>query len=133
MVSRSGRLLAGLSTDLVIDQALMRSLKTSGGLTRGRGFTEQQRLIWLLCMPACAETNRRIPTRLSKTRTCPTPDKGSMKDTLVILTNFADRDPSSADPNLPNTITDVNARALGEKILSSINDREISDRLHVQA
>ena len=75
MVSRSGRLLAGLSTDLVIDQALMRSLKTSGGLTRGRGFTEQQRLIWLLCMPACAETNRRIPTRLSKTRTCPTPDK----------------------------------------------------------
>ncbi len=36
----------------------MRSMKTSGGLTRGRGMTEQQRLIWLLSMPACAEINR---------------------------------------------------------------------------
>ena len=49
---------AGLSSDLVIEQVLMRSMKTSGGLTRGRGMTEQQRLIWLLSMPACAEVNR---------------------------------------------------------------------------
>ena len=56
VVRRSDRPWAGLSTDLVIEQVLMRSLKTSGGLTRGRGFTEQQRLIWLLSMPACAET-----------------------------------------------------------------------------
>ena len=35
----------------------MRSLKTSGGLIRGRGLTEQQRLILLLSMPAYAETN----------------------------------------------------------------------------
>lgn len=54
VVRRSDRLWAGLSTDLVIEQVLMRSLKTSGGLTRGRGFTEQQRLIWLLSMSACA-------------------------------------------------------------------------------
>ena len=40
VVRRSDRLWAGLSTDLVIEQVLMRSLKTSGGLTRGRGFTE---------------------------------------------------------------------------------------------
>ena len=52
---RSNCLWAGLSTDLVIEQVLMRSLATSGSLTRGRGFTEQQRLIWLLSMPACAE------------------------------------------------------------------------------
>ena len=58
VVRRSDRLWAGLSTDLVIEQVLMRSLKTSGGLTRGRGFREQQRLIWLLSMLACAETNR---------------------------------------------------------------------------
>ena len=36
----------------------MRSMKTSGGLTRGRGMTEQQRLTWLLAMPACVEVNR---------------------------------------------------------------------------
>jgi len=38
----------------------MRSLKTSGGLTRGRGMTEQQRLTWLLGMPACAEVNQTL-------------------------------------------------------------------------
>ena len=36
----------------------MRSLKASGGLTRGRGMTERQRVIQLLFMPACAEMNR---------------------------------------------------------------------------
>ena len=35
----------------------MRSLKTTGGLTRGRGMTETQRLIWCLSRPACAEVN----------------------------------------------------------------------------
>ena len=36
----------------------MQSLKTSGGLTRGRGMTEQQRVIWTQSMPICAEVNR---------------------------------------------------------------------------
>ena len=36
----------------------MRSMKTSGGLTRGKGTTVQHRLIWLLLMPVCAEMNR---------------------------------------------------------------------------
>ena len=35
VVRRSDRQWAGLSTDLVIEQVLMRSIKTSGGLTRG--------------------------------------------------------------------------------------------------
>ena len=57
-VRRSNCLWAGLSTDLVIEQVLMRTLKTSGGLTRGRGMTEQQRLTWVMAMPVCAEVNR---------------------------------------------------------------------------
>ena len=32
--------IAGLSTDLVIEQMLMCSIKSRGGLTRGRGMTE---------------------------------------------------------------------------------------------
>ena len=55
---KSKHLWAGLSTDLAIEQVLIRSLKTNGGLTRGRGMTERQRVIWLLSMPACAEMNR---------------------------------------------------------------------------
>ena len=57
VIRRSNRMWAGLSSDLVIEQVLMRSLKTSGGLTRGRGMTENQRLLWLLSRPACAEIN----------------------------------------------------------------------------
>ena len=144
VVRRSDRFWAGLSTDLVIEQVLMRSLKTSGGLTRGRGFTEQQRLIWLLSMPACADTNRAMQELtgvksnsgeqnkdMTKAR-----QKRDAKDTLAILTTFADRDPFSADPNLRNIMTGVNAdnavnvdsaRAIGEKILSSMSGKSAAD------
>ena len=37
---------------------LTASMKTSGGLTRGRGMSKQQRVIWFLSMPACAEVNK---------------------------------------------------------------------------
>ena len=57
VLRRTDRYWAGLSSDLVIEQVLMRNLKTSGGLTRGRGMTENQRLLWLLSMPSCAEIN----------------------------------------------------------------------------
>lgn len=57
VVRKSDRYWSRLSTDLVIEQVLMRSLKTSGGLTRGRGMTEAQRLAWVMSMPACAEVH----------------------------------------------------------------------------
>jgi hypothetical protein len=36
----------------------MRSLKSAGGLTRGRGMTESQRAQWLLSAPAIAKVNQ---------------------------------------------------------------------------
>ena len=33
----------------------MRRLKSTEGLTGGRGMTEKQRLSWLLSMPSCVE------------------------------------------------------------------------------
>ena len=57
VIRRSHRCWSGLSPDVVIEQCLMRSLKTTGGLTRGRGFSETQPLLWGLAMPACAEIN----------------------------------------------------------------------------
>ena len=56
-IRRRDRYWAGLSTDLVIEQVLMRSIKTNGGLTRGTGMGENERLVWLLSMSACAEVN----------------------------------------------------------------------------
>ena len=41
----------------MIEQVLMRSVKSSGGLTRCQGMGEAQRAEWLLSMPACADIN----------------------------------------------------------------------------
>jgi len=43
VIRRSDLFWAGLSSDLVIEQTLMRSAKGRGGLTRGRGFSESVR------------------------------------------------------------------------------------------
>ena len=51
VVQRTGHPFNGLSTDLVIEQVLMRSLKTRGGLTHGRGMTDSIRLQWVYAMP----------------------------------------------------------------------------------
>ena len=45
-VRRSSRYWSGLWSDLVIEP-LMRSLKSSGGLTRGRGFEDNTRHLWV--------------------------------------------------------------------------------------
>ena len=97
--------LAQLSIDLIIEQVLMRSLKTSGGLTRGRGLMEQQRLIWILSMPACAETNNRMQELtgiqfnsgeqnkdMSKSR-----QARDMKDTITVLRALAAVNPFTPD------------------------------------
>ena len=53
-VRRSNRHWSGLWSDLTIEQTLMRSIKTRGGLTRGRGMTESVRNMWALNLNSCA-------------------------------------------------------------------------------
>ncbi len=53
-VRRSERQWAGLWTDIVIEQIQIRSLKSGGGLTRGRGMIESVRQQWLYSTQACA-------------------------------------------------------------------------------
>lgn len=50
----------GMFTDLFIESVLMAGLKSTGGLTRGRGFNESTRLLFLLSRPICAEINKSI-------------------------------------------------------------------------
>ena len=95
-------------------------------------------------MPACAETNRAMQELtgvksnsseqnkdMSKAR-----QKRAEKDALVILTTIADRDPFSADLDLRNIMMGMNAhnavtvdraRAIGEKILSSMTGKSATD------
>ena len=44
-VRRNSRYWAGLWTDLTIEQVMMQSIKSRGGLTRGRGLTESVRSV----------------------------------------------------------------------------------------
>lgn len=61
-VRRSDRFWAGLWTDLIIEQVMMRSLKSRGGLTRGRGVTESVRTTWINSMHRCAAIHNSMST-----------------------------------------------------------------------
>ena len=56
-VRHSNRFWSGIWTNLAIEQVLMRSLKTRGGLTCGRGMTENVILTWDHTMHACAQVH----------------------------------------------------------------------------
>ena len=58
VIRRSEIFWAGLSADYVVETVLMRSLKTNGGLSRKRGFTEQQRTLFCKSMPVMAALNK---------------------------------------------------------------------------
>ena len=60
VVRRTEQPFVGISTYLAIENILMRSIKSNGGLTRGTGLGEDERLVWLMCMPACAEIHKAI-------------------------------------------------------------------------
>ena len=144
VVRRSDRYWAGLSTDLAIEQVLMRSVKTCGGLTRGRGMSESQRLIWLLSMPACADVNNAMQnltgvmyhTSDQHKDTTKARQERDYKDTNELVTYLSQRNPFSADPSLRSITTgvvageDVNAdkaKEVGEKVLCSMLGKNIHD------
>ena len=54
-VQRTQRNWTGIWTDLAIEQTMMRSIKSRGGLTGGRGMTESVRHLWALSLSQMAE------------------------------------------------------------------------------
>ncbi|CAG9761491.1 unnamed protein product [Ceutorhynchus assimilis] len=59
----------GLWTDITIEQVLVRSMKSEGGLTRGRGLTEAVLGKWVLSMPESTRVCESLET-FSKSRPC---------------------------------------------------------------
>ena len=53
VIRRTDKFWAGLWPDLVIEQVLMRSLKSRGGLTGGRGMSPSVRALWVHSMHSC--------------------------------------------------------------------------------
>ena len=117
----------------------MRSMKTSVGLTRDRGLTEQQRLTWLLAMPACAEVNRamqelsgaKYSTNEQNKETGKSRQRRDKKDTHTLLLTISEGNPFAESTSRRNIITGVNAtgdvyvcraKEIGQKILVSMMD-----------
>ena len=114
VIRRSDRYWAGLSSDLVIEQVLMRSLKTTGGLIHGTGMSEIQRPVWLLSVPVTAEINGALQefTGVNYTSSEQHKDtfasriKRDMNDTKKILAFMDARNPFIEDPSLRCIVLD---------------------------
>ena len=139
-IRRSDREWAGLSTDLVIEQELMRSLKASGGLTRGSRMSENQRNIWVMSRPACALVNNNMQMLtgvqhksseqikdLSQSRV-----ERDFKDRTTFKEFLIARNPFSASDDLINIANGMHAGAdvnvdnskdIGISILKKMNDK----------
>ena len=141
---RSEREWAGLSPDHVIESVLMRSLKTSGGLTRGRGMSEQQRAIWALSMPACASVNSSMQeitgvqgaTSEQHQELSPSRTSRDWKDTFILIQYLQDRNPFVCGEKLCNISNGVHAQAavnvdeckmIGSKIIAKMEGLQPSE------
>ena len=136
-IRRTDRFFGGLSYDLIIEQVLMRSLKSNGGLTRGTGMGEHERLVWLLGLPACAEVNAAMQNTtdvslatseqhsqhkdVSKAR-----QQRDHNDTTLIVRYLMERNPFNGEPTLrcvasgraaESSVNADQAKLLGENIL----------------
>lgn len=54
-VIRSDHYWSGLPSDLVTEHVLIRSVKSTGGLTRGTGMGEAHCVLWLVSKPTCTK------------------------------------------------------------------------------
>ena len=117
VIRRSDRYWVGLCCDLVIEQALMRSVKTSGGLTRGRGLTKVQRSQWLMSMPSCAAVNEAMQsltdvgfhTSEQHKDSSISRQKRDRQDVIKIISYMRDRNPFTESTPLRNIYTGMNA------------------------
>ncbi len=89
------------------------SIKTTEGLTRGRGFAETQRLLWVLSKPACAEIRCSLQQLTDINYGISEQHKEAMsvrvardvKDTQEVLQYLTDRSPFTAETSLRSIAT----------------------------
>ena len=144
-LSRSDRFGAGRSSDLVIEQTLMRSVKSTGSPTRCREITEIQRLVWLLSMPFTAEVNSsmqcltevRYVTSDQHNESSKSKIERDLKDTKTVLEFLEERNPFSPDTSLRNVVTGVTAaksvnvdqsKEIGHRFFYSMTGKKVDER-----
>lgn len=147
-VRRTERTWAGLSTDLVIEQVMMRSVKSRGGLTQGRGMTDSVRLLWVKSMHRCATDYASLSSLADLDYTSSTvkhAESGRMRmerdwtDLSKVIAFFEANNPFTvADGRLrclssgkaacdDDKINCDNAEEVGEKIMISMDDKAYDD------
>ena len=144
VVCRSDHYWAVLSTDLAIEQVLMRSIKASGGLTQGRGMWETQSLVWLMSMPSCGEVNNATQnltcvmyhTSEQHKEATKARQERDYKDTNELITFLLQRNPFNPNPSLRSISSGVvaednvnadKAKEAGGKTLSSMARKNVHD------
>ncbi|KAJ8951532.1 hypothetical protein NQ314_007663 [Rhamnusium bicolor] len=60
VVRRNNKLWSGTPLDMIIEQELMRHMKTSGGLTHGREITDSTLSRWITGMPHCLKVTEAL-------------------------------------------------------------------------
>jgi hypothetical protein len=142
VIRRSDRFWAGLGSDLVIEQVMMRALKSTGGLTRGTGFSDVQRAIWVLAMPACCEYNlgmQKIAKTLYETSEQHKEEGKTRlvrdtKDTEKVIKRLQEVSPFTTDSSLRNVVTGVtadstvnvhNLYSIGSEIVTKLDGKDV--------
>ena len=142
VVRRTDSCWAGLSTDLVIEQELMRSLKSSGGMTRGRGMTELQRAKYILSTPSCSkmkcalESLTKVTYKSSEQHQASRPSRinRDYTDAAKILKYLIERNPFDERSELldidtgevaAETVNVFNAKSIGDSILKKMVEKPV--------
>ena len=118
VIHRSSKFWSGLSSGLIIEQTLMRSLKSSGGLTHGSRISEDHTTLWTLSSPVSAEYNFSMQgfTGLAYTTSEQHKDmtvariKRDTADLEKISEKLVGCSPYSADPSLRNIVNGIVAQ-----------------------
>ena len=116
---RSSRYWGGLSTDLIIEQCLMKNLKSRGGITRGRGVTDMQQAVWGMSAPVIAEingamqelTNTNFVTSEQHKENYNSRKKRDAEDAEKMYQFLKERSPFNLPCNLRNIVSGVSASA----------------------
>ena len=123
---RSDTYWAGLSTDLLIEQTMMKSVKSQSGLTHGRGFTKPVRNVWVHSMHASATYHLSL-----KSLTCHTAAETSHTDCEISRSTRDNRDLERIVEWLhqhnPFVVTDGRLRGLASGVTAADADSVTCD------
>ena len=130
-IRRSDRFWGGLSTDLIIEQVMMKAVKGRGGLTHGRGMTDSVRSLWVHSMHKCASVHSAITVLAGcdlpddSTKSCHVELGHSRKtrdfnDLRKVLEWFADHNPFD--------VSDSRLRSIATGVVAADEDKVTCDR-----